>query len=178
MRMNIMIDLETLGTGHRSVVTQLGWAAFDLDGPEGVTASRRYSLDPEEQIKMGRKADWSTIAWWLGQSDAARKAMCEGPVSSLWNVIPTFDREHNWSLYEGVWGHGATFDITILESLHNEVDWRVPWNFKSVRDTRTLFSFAPKVEWPVNPVKHDSEQDAIAQAIAVQRAVRALEART
>lgn len=178
MRLNLMIDLETLGTGHRSVVTQLGWATFDLEGrEEGPILHGCYTLDPQQQLDMGRKADWSTIAWWLNQSQDARDAMREGPCRPLGAVLSSFRGQHDWEKVEGVWGHGATFDITLLESLHADMGLKAPWGFREVRDTRTLFAFAPAVEWPTNPVKHDAEKDAIAQAIAVQRAVWALEGR-
>lgn len=177
MSRHVMIDLETLGTGPRSVVTQLGWALFDGEAEvEGVLSSGRYDLDPQGQLDAGRVVDWATIQWWLTQDEGARKAMAtKGARMSVKEALSAFERAiPSWHTIDGVWGHGATFDISLMQSLLDDVKRREPWSFRAVRDTRTLFAFAPETSWPVNPVKHDAEQDAKAQAVAVQRALRAL----
>lgn len=170
---HVMIDLETLGTGDRSVVTQLGWASF-CPHEEGVLMSGKWALDPQEQLDLGRKADWSTIAWWLRQDEEARLTMANAQGYKLKDALHLFKDKFEWRFVDGIWGHGATFDISLLGSLHDLVGLRHPWPFKAVRDTRTLFWAAPEIEWPRNPVKHDAEQDARAQAVAIQRALKEL----
>ncbi len=64
-----------------------------------------------------------------------------------------------------VWGNGATFDITLLENAYRQHNLSPYWNFRSIRDVRTI-----KMLELVDPnqfkptVAHDALADANAQA--------------
>lgn len=55
-----------------------------------------------------------------------------------------------------------------MESLYRTFDRKIPWGFRTPRDTRTLFALVPDEPMVKNPLKHSAERDAIAQAQTVQ----------
>ena len=172
MTLHCMIDLETLSTSYNAVVTQIGYATFDpFAEVEGVIASNAFYLDPQPQMDRGLKMDWDTIKWWMSQDNAAREKFQNLTTPLAEAVAPLFDIG---SMLAGVWSHGACFDVPILENLIQVgLKKKAPWDFRKVRDTRTLFELAgPALTWPENPIKHSAEHDALAQAITVQRAYK------
>ena len=65
-------------------------------------------------------------------------------------------------------GHGAIFDVVIIEDICRTFQQAVTWKFWEVRDTRTLFDLADisvRIEG-----KHNALTDAVAQSKAVQQA--------
>lgn len=168
--MHVMFDTETLDTKTSGVVTQIGWCIFDINASK-LGASGSVFLDPQEQMDRGRTVSWSTIKWWMQQDAEAIRRMVDAGRVSLNDALRLVDECVPLDL-EGVWGHGATFDISILQSLYELERRPVPWPFKLVRDTRTLFAVKPNFKWPRNPLRHDAENDAIAQAGAVQNPYR------
>ena len=176
MTPNLMIDLETLSTSPRAVVTQLGWALFDPDATsEGVVRSGCYHLDVESQIKNGLDMDWSTIEWWLKQDRAAQDLMVNPPSRRMLasEALGLMEQQFPRGI-EGVWSHGATFDVVIVENLYRKAGRKPPWAHHDIRDTRTLFWLTGKerLVCSKNALKHSAEHDAVAQAITVQRAVK------
>lgn len=177
---HLMIDLETLSTASNAVVTQLGWAVFDDEVVDDVLSFGLLHFDVETQIKAGLKVDWSTIAWWLDQDRAAQQSLLNQarllPSEALDNFTNSTYGSHNIS---AVWSHGACFDIIIMENLFNKASRKIPWDFRSIRDTRTLFDLAkPSLVWAQNEIKHNAMYDACAQAKTVQRAMKIVKGKT
>lgn len=179
--MHLMIDLETLDTASTAVITQVGWAAFNLEPSlgdketnKGMLSYGGFALNGQHQLRLGRTISADTVAWWLTQDDEPRNTMSQSLKitedmgrGNLKKWLARFD----WSDVEGVWGHGATFDITLLESLLKTFAINVPWNFRAPRDTRTIFALVPSMKWEKPEVPHVAMWDAVAQARNVQRAL-------
>jgi hypothetical protein len=73
-----------------------------------------------------------------------------------------------------VWGHGASFDLPILESTFHTCGHPIPWGHCAVRDTLTILELADvKIAAP-DEAKHDAFGDARAQALSVINAARIL----
>lgn len=160
---HLMLDIETLDTATSAVVIQVGWVTFDLVGP--ISSPVQWTMDIQEQINQGRTISASTLKFWMEQSDIARQQVFDPSVS--YNV----QQLREWlrmMLYgtpiKHVWAHGPAFDIATLKSLLGEE----PWDFRSLRDTRTLAMLAPHIERPAAAVKHNAGDDALAQAKWVQ----------
>lgn len=170
---HLMIDLETLSTENNAVVTQLGWAMFDPSASE-VAKSGLFHLNIDEQVKRGLDISWSTVSWWLQQDEEPRRYMTQCARVPVDYALNNFSSAiADFHIVNGVWSHGATFDLVVLANLYKAFDRKVPWNFRLARDTRTVFALAGK-DFTVtpNPRKHLAEQDAIFQAYDVQRACR------
>lgn len=171
--MHIMLDLETLSLNPNAVVTQIGFALFDLVPKEGqingIIDSGCYHLDIESQMKMGRSITWSTIEWWLRQEKEAQNKLVGATRMSVRSAIDQFFMIPNeyglgWTDFEGVWANGTNFDLPIIEDLLFCYDYKTPWHYRAPRDTRTLAMLAPNAKAQANPIKHSAEHDAINQA--------------
>lgn len=181
--MEIMLDLETLGTTPGSVILSIGAAAFDLHkGYQGRSFHKLILVQP--QLDAGMTVSASTLAWWMEQSDEARFALKPSDRLECWhpvNVLSAFDEWfHQTSINEGVWGHGLNFDIPILEALYTKfgpLQKKAPWKYNTGRDTRTLFDLAGKKMGDFgtpNPLAHSAVHDAIYQADETAKCVNFL----
>ncbi len=135
---DIMIDLETLGKGTEAPVISIGAVYFDS---EGLGKEFYVNLELQSQIDTGlRRADASTIQWWMGQSDAAKRVFKESAVPTSKGLLDlvNFILEVKDAY---VWGNGATFDISILESLLQDYEIPVPWKYNRIMDFRTYKRF-------------------------------------
>jgi len=153
-KVGIMIDLETLDTGPRSVITQVGIIAFPIDDPE--TEIRRISeyLPAQPQIVLNRTISFETVLWWMDQEDIARKRLKESSGNDMEQLL-AFVRSIHRKLSDlirsvgenniEVWARGPQFDVVNLESLFIDCGQSVPWKYDTVMDLRTLGRLA-KVE--------------------------------
>lgn len=165
--MDIMIDLETLGTKSHCVVVSLGACLFDISkGQLGPTFYMICTI--QDQLDKGRKIDADTLKWWFSQSDAAKKVFNDKSAPTL-QVLNTFSQWIGANVPtkrdRKVWGNGSTFDISIMESLFDSYNVECPWNFSSVMDLRTYRRFIgnnAKIE--KQGVAHNALDDAISQA--------------
>lgn len=147
---------------------------------------------PPRKYKLWR--DPETEAWWSEQSEEAQAAFAN-PVDlrdglillSTWletvttpsiggnlimhfNPVPMHKREH-----VRLWGHGAGFDLPIIEAWYHACDLPVPWHYRAPRDTRTAFDMAgidDHSAWlnqhaEVGAIAHHALDDALCQARAV-----------
>lgn len=186
MKTDLMIDLETLGTGPLAVVVSVGAAAFSFDDSDTVTDQYRAVLDRDQQEhQFMRERDPSTVAWWEKQSPAARSVFEEPQleVHEALEGLAQFVGKHCVPQTEvRAWGNGADFDLVILGSLYKDVKLQAPWRYHQQRCFRTLKSLFPReydaakrlpslAGGPV--VKHDALADAVWQARVAQELWRA-----
>jgi 3'-5' exoribonuclease-like protein len=171
---HVMIDLETLDTLPTAAITQIGLCEFQpvLGCPGRVGRSAIIAVDPTDQPSLGLTIGVSTFLWWLDQDADARSGMVKPleflgvapvPLVVALGMVSMFFRNCD---AEFAWGHGATFDISIMENAYRACKTPPPWDRRCMRDTRTIFHVAPP-EWPENPTKHRADADAVAQAHAV-----------
>lgn len=193
--MDLMIDLETLGTSPKAPVISIGACYFDKTG---VKQHFYAVLDVKEQIDSGlRKVDADTIKWWMDQEGAAKKVFKEelgvihgrhihdflsdedddservrklkkdGNTASLLSFIYFCAGEYKDEDTKP-WGNGSTFDITILESLLKDFKIVVPWKFYNIRDYRTFKEYVyDGKDLERTGTHHNALDDAIYQAEVV-----------
>lgn len=145
--MNVMLDIETLGTKPGCVVLSVGAVAFDRK--TGRIASEFYKIiDPKDSQKNGLTCDAGTVVWWMAQSDEARTAISGGGGESLLSAADSFA---TWFKSQGdvgaIWAQGMDFDMPIWGHAMEAVGVPRPWAFWACRDTRTaydLYGFNPK----------------------------------
>lgn len=172
---DLSIDLETLGTEPGCVITQIGLSAFDANSFNGEThntVSALIHVHPQNCIDLGMHVSWSTISWWLIQDQAAREKMAKATGNLLIGACQettSFIRD-NCGPRVKAWGNGATFDVSLLSEAYRVAGLPVPWEFRDVRDIRTLYDLKPcaNIVRPKPVVEHDAMYDAVAQAHLVQ----------
>ena len=142
-RAHIAIDLETLSTAPNAAIISIG--AVAICEATGDKRSFYIGVDQSTQLEHSHQSK-STMQWWSGQSGEARVALdyaFDGLAPSINHALGALT---DWVMAIGethndvfVWGNGATFDITILESAYHNYGGTLPWNFRKTRDMRTLY---------------------------------------
>jgi exodeoxyribonuclease VIII len=177
-----MLDLETMGNGPRAAIVAIGVCEFDpcAGFDDAVVISTFYSrVSLQSSVSVGLDIDASTVLWWMQQSDAARKSTFEGAdIGSLDTVLRMFN---GWLVNDfssahpiAVWGNGATFDNVIIRSAYKACGIEPPWSFRNDKCYRTVVNLAPKVPFEKYGTAHNALDDAIAQALHLQKVWKAL----
>lgn len=130
---NLMIDLETLGTNPDAPVISIGAVFFDK---KELKEEFYATIDVKEQIALGRKVTGDTLQWWMSQDDAAKNVFKEDArdVTTVLIEFIAFCKTH----VPRAWGNGSTFDISIMEDIFRQYDLTIPWQYFNVRDFRTF----------------------------------------
>lgn len=167
MKLNLnehfMVDLETLGNGSNAMIVAIGACSLlaPADGPTFYTV-----VDP---VFSDGDIDPSTVKWWMGQSDEARKALLvqdSVPLKiALDNLKQFFDHALVSLDKRCIWGNGATFDNVILANAYRRNGIAAPWKFWNDRCYRTLKNLHPDIALPARTgTHHNALDDAITQA--------------
>lgn len=157
---DVMLDLETMGNKSNSSIVSIGAVEFNIE--TGETGREFYKvIDLHSCLDCGLKVNASTIYWWLQQSEAARKRICEKG-EHISTVLGNFNLWMNDCVVDvRIWGNGARFDIGILEDAYLACYLETPWNFRKEMDVRTLVAVAPEIKanMPFEGVEHDPIDD-------------------
>lgn len=167
-RIDVVIDLETLGKGPTAPILEIG--AVEVADYGLGRRFHRY-IDLNDALLYG-KPDADTILWWLGEApDDARKelhaALRDGLVTTLVVALLELDR---WLVEDvqstGVWANGASFDLGILNhayqscGIHNR-----QMDFRAERDLRTAFDLLWRPERDESlGTRHNALADAMMDA--------------
>lgn len=145
---DIMVDIESFGTGTLPVIASIGAVRFNLD--TGETGDEFYvNIDINSQIKNGFAVDGETIRWWMEQSEEAQKALFHPEpllIPSALDMFANFVKEEKDST---VWGNGSNFDNRIIREAYYKLSLTCPWHFRHDRDVRTLVALGRRIG--VNP---------------------------
>ena len=168
--MDIMLDIETLATSPDAVVLTFGAIKFDPFNPSIQMSDGIYfRINVDEQIDLGRRVDEGTVAWWGTQSAEVREeALGETDRVSLEDFTKALNKFVVGATR--IWAQGPVFDIVILENLYRQIGKPAPWQYYSIRDSRTLLK-ALGDDRKGGALLHNALADAVSQAEAVQSAV-------
>lgn len=149
--MAVMLDLETLGLQPGCVVMSIGAIKFDPMGalPEIVTVNNEPTvpdgfyavIDIDNSVANGLAIDREVEKWWRTQDAEARDHLFSGDGIPLAEAVQRFN---DWypDPEETVWANGASFDHPIWQVACRAVNHSVPWNYRRVRDCRTVFDLS------------------------------------
>ena len=167
---HIMLDLETMGNSSNAAIVAIGAVKFDV--ANGITDTFYQKVDLESAVDNGGIMDPSTVIWWLGQNDAARKEMQNGG-ELISSALGSFKNWIGDGLRVRVWGNGAAFDNVILANAYKRLVFGAPWPHWNDRCYRTIKAMYPDVPKVLPTVAHHALADAEAQArhlIAIAKA--------
>lgn len=162
---DVMLDLETMGSAPGCSVIAIGAVPF---GANGIDEERSFYqvVDLTSCCAAGLEMDPATVLWWLRQSDAARREF-ERPGQPLVEVLGAF-KAWLWTIADKrtvrVWGNGASFDQPILTAAYRAVDQPQPWEFYHDRCFRTVKAAYSSVPYVKPTQAHNALIDATAQA--------------
>ena len=167
MNIQVMLDLETLGTRPECVILTLGAVKFNPYTLEEPTGGLYLRMDADEQIAKGREVQEDTLQWWMNQAEDIREEALgeEGRVS-----VEQMYKELNKICVgvQNIWAQGPVFDIVILENLYRQLGLPCPWQFWQIRDSRTLLSSLGDPREKNKAGLHNALEDCVSQAQAVQ----------
>lgn len=157
----LMIDIETLGLGMRSVVTQVGYVVGNLATGEVYAGPFDIWMDAYEQ--RDRQIDFDTVRWWMKQDRAVQDAVLDTPEG-----VPRCSAEQVFVMFKelvahhscDVWASPAMFDLSILTDLFGG---KKPWSYDMERDMMTVRRWVDpdrKLAPPENDQQHLASADA------------------
>lgn len=179
----VMLDMETLSIKTNPAILSIGAVVFDPDAENSIEELRAAPafyvvVDGAGQADLGLDLDFSTIQWWMQQSDAARMAVF-GDVAR----VPLLDALRSFAAWYAeqapgaeVWCYGAASDVPWLQSAYEARGLPFPVDYRAVRCLRTLISLSG-VERPASEagvVQHNALDDALFQVVWAQACLRKL----
>lgn len=177
--MDIMIDLETLSTRPDAAIIQIGAVLFEPVSGGKILNDKGFNSYTLIQDGAG-SIDNSTLAWWLQEKSAAKmgaelehKAVSLGEALKAFVEWPMNTKGIYWNDITGIWAKPADFDFPILRMAFNRFGLDAPWNRHATRCAKTLFHAVgktPDIDW-TGFIYHDALDDAIGQAMQVQKAM-------
>lgn len=171
MYKDIMIDMETLGTTADAVILSIGAVRFDLNSTD-IDNDGFYnvvSIDSNHECGQ-RRISQDTLAWWMGQSEGAKKVFTDPSVTLRTALLDLADWMGEDMGTTRVWSNGASFDIPMLEQAFTSFDIEIPWQFWNASCFRTIknLPMVKKIPKPANQLAHNAFADALAQAQHLQ----------
>jgi hypothetical protein len=144
MRIDIMTDIETLGTDADSTIFQVSAIAFDIITGEQISEFNQIADISKNENEI--KSTGSTLQWWLKTNKKLFSDLLNGGEHSSEDVlrnfhdwIGQFDSEEN-SIY--LWGNGILFDNKMIKHQMESIGLVYPISYKNDRDVRTLLELA------------------------------------
>lgn len=185
MNFHVMVDIETLGTGNNALPLSIGAVKFTKTD---ILGKFEVGIDPDDAQRYGRQITGGTVMWWFDpKRDDARKRIFDMTKVDLASALHGFadwcrlpiaigtpedevplDGEQVLQL-GSLWGNGAIFDNVILENAAaaTRTDW--PFDFRRNECYRTMKNRNPDIRFERHGVHHDAVDDALSQALHLQR---------
>ena len=165
----IMIDIETLGTGPDAAILAIGAVAFNFDLPDTECFYRRIKL--ESAMDHGGTVDASTIQWWMAQPEIARKELFSGEGQEIETVLNSFCLFINNLPITQIWANPPSFDLVILKSAADRVQIGMGlWNHRKERCYRTIAQTVGLGIIRIPPtIPHHALHDALAQTLHLKQ---------
>lgn len=175
--LDVMIDLETMGTQPDAAIVAIG--AVEFDAESGALGGVRYlPVDLASSVATGGTVDPATVVWWTQQDEAVRRELWSTDCQPLTAALAALRVWLQWRENDRnvrIWGNGAAFDNVVLRGAYQRIGEPPPWQWRNDRCFRTLRKLLSWVEPPVRTgVPHIALDDALHQArhaIALLQAV-------
>lgn len=142
-RVDVMVDIETLGKQADSTIFQIAAIAFDIETGEHLAKFNQIANIEDESFL---RVDGSTLKWWLNTNkELLAELLNKGNVTPdelLENFLKwlTFISDDTKNLH--LWGNGILFDNKMIQQQLGEDDY--PIYYKNDRDVRTIVDLAGK----------------------------------
>ena len=159
---NVMIDIETLGTGPDAAILSIGAVMF---GSSGTGIEFYTTVDAQSAVDAGGSLTISTVAWWARQGAKAQEVLSgkHKHIDAALMELSEWMGAHCEVHKAKVWANSPSFDCVILKSAYKAAGMSVPWMFYNERCHRTMKSLYP-VPYAKAGTMHNAVDDARNQA--------------
>jgi len=152
--MDLMLDIEGLGTGPDTTILTI--AAQEFDPLVRDRLGRHFYARVTLESQPTRSIQQDTIEWWATQPAIVKdEAFAEEGRIPLDQALQGLHRLAWHS--RRVWAQGPTYDMNILEHAYKSYNMALPWKYFAVRDSRTVFGLVPNLE--KYPASHHALED-------------------
>ena len=171
---HVSTDIETMGKGSYAAIISIGAVKFDPNGkPDTVSDPFYVSVTLESSMKAGLRVDADTIEWWMDSEQMLpRQRWLAEPKVAIDEALLAFNEWYGPDDTLPVWGNGATFDNVILSNAFLTLGIDKPWGYRADRCFRTFKTAILPVVKNAGPVAHHALDDAINQALWLQKIAR------
>lgn len=187
--MDIMLDIETLGTDPGAPILQIGAKGFHRDRPSEDWLFEHFDIHIDLQSSMDLGLDGitaDTLEFWFKQDSTLaydvlfnsgryhrETKTVEEALEDLTAWATHQAEDHGGTPLDQVtwWAKGPDFDMVLLEQAFRLTGLTVPWKYNMKRDLRTVQDITgcpDKDILFVNPIEHDAVAD-VEHQIAVLR---------
>lgn len=180
-RLDVMLDMETLGTTAGSIILSVAMRTFTLDG-----SAPKEDFDFHHHISVldslwhHLQSDERTEEWWRQQGEGVRVKAMEGQktavgLESVMRLLHAQLKQWNEKYDLFIWGRGVGgFDLPLLDSVMKrvmgEAGYKTPWNYWAAMDVRSIVNFCKQcgLEMEKMETPHDAREDVMKQIKEVQ----------
>lgn len=143
-----MCDIETMGMSPDGAIVGIAAAMFDVKS-ETIGPTFKCAVNLATSVAAGLTMKPSTILFWLGQSEEARRSI-------MWNTVRLTDAlsdfnawlaEHSRPRDLRMYGNSPSFDLVIMRTAYRLTRIECPWHYTNERDFRTVRAMYPAVEY-------------------------------
>lgn len=146
-RVDIMVDIETLGTKSDSTIFQIAAMAFDINN--GVIIKEFNMIADIEKNERPLQVTGSTLKWWLKTDKNllfdllhAGDRSSEAILNHFYHWIKGFGISPDDMSNVYLWGNGILFDNKMIQHQFELLGLDYPIHYKNDRDMRTLLELA------------------------------------
>lgn len=143
-RIDIVVDIETLGNEPGCTIFQIAAIAFDIK--TGKIIKQFNKIADLSIAKDFLKVNGSTLIWWLQTNKELLTELLTTKDCSPYSLIDNF---YKWLLllksdYKEVymWGNGILFDNALIKQAFKDVNINYPIDYNKDRDIRTIVELA------------------------------------
>lgn len=148
-KVDLMIDVESLGTDADSVVLSIGILVFSRD-TFSIIETFYLEFNTIDQILRGRRVSSSTQDWWLRQDkEELERLLTSKNTVDMQTLIELIKDLKSAYKIEKVWSRGC-MDFHIVQDICNN-----PFYYNQSADVRTLDIFGVKVPTPPHNALED-----------------------
>ena len=165
----VMIDLETMGTDSYSPILAIGAVRF-IAGDTYPMPLFYQAITLESCLEVGLRSKADTILWWMKQSSEAKRVFEDPQAVSLPLALDAFT---DWwgARPDRPWGNSAAFDLGLLKDAYKACGKTAPWlqsrhGFTTERCYRTLKELPGMDRFGLKRTgtHHNALDDAVSQA--------------
>lgn len=176
--LDIMLDLESMGTTPDSAVVAIGAVEFDT---YSYSLGERFycTIDLADAVRRGLRMDPGTVKWWLKQEEKQRLEVARAQMSLETGLLMFSDFVARCGPTNEVrmWGNDPAFDCGMLGHAYAACGMQQPWKFWNNRCVRTRRADYPSIEADAREGAHHALADAIYQAEHLIKIRRVLDER-
>lgn len=142
MRMDIMVDIETLGNKTDSTIFQIAAVAFDIETGKHLQTFQRIA-DISSNKTLNVTGD--TLKWWLNTNKELLSDLLNQGQYSSEDLLIEFS---NWMMSivlhhdAYLWGNGILFDNKMIQHQLESIGITYPIFYRNDRDVRTIVELA------------------------------------